>query len=302
MNEDLKIIKKKFGEDMMHLCRKLFPTILEKGNNELSTILLQSFYPNKNLCQDIISNNLITEFRNYILRTQSTSTKKQSVDKTPQGLLRQAHNTLYECHTEEEIQSFTKYYQSKERLCTFRTNRLNDCYVFFAVKDNADSLNREDFINPKRQDEYGTSVISIQFTRDPTHMLSIKNRYNHTVPNPDATFSNNLDNIIPGLTLYFEKYYGLKQKYQSSFFDIPNYVLASDGRLYKYNYELNNIYYCPDNIIIDNFEVKKYPKEKYLITDYFIIDLVNKTISLYDENTRDTFPSTIPPYKEYCYN
>ena len=63
MNEDLKIIKKKFGEDMMHLCRKLFPTILEKGNNELSTILLQSFYPNKSLCQDIISNNLITEFR-----------------------------------------------------------------------------------------------------------------------------------------------------------------------------------------------------------------------------------------------
>ena len=297
MNEDLKIIKKKFGEDMMHLCRKLFPTILEKGNNELSTILLQSFYPNKSLCQDIISNNLITEFRNYILRTQSISTKKQSVDKTPQELLRQAHYTLYECHTEEEIQTFTKYYQPKERLCTFRTNRLNDCYVFFAVKDNADSLKREDFINPKRQDEYGTSVISIQFTRDPTHMLSIKNRYNHTVSNPDAAFSNNLDNIIPGLTLSFEKYYGLKQKYQSSFFDIPNYVLASDGRLYKYNYELNNIYYCPDNIIIDNFKAKKYPKEKYLITDYFIIDLVNKTISLYDENIRDTFPSTIPPIK-----
>lgn len=297
MNEDLKIIKKKFGEDMMHLCRKLFPTILEKGNNELSTILLQSFYPNKSLCQDIISDNLITEFRNYILRTQNINTKKQSVDKTPQELLRQVHYTLYECHTEEEIQSFTKYYQPKERLCTFRTNRLNDCYVFFAVKDNADSLKREDFITPKRQDEYGISVISIQFTRDPTHMLSIKNRYNHTVPNPDATFSNNLDNIIPGLTLSFEKYYGLNQKYQSSFFDIPNYALASDGRLYKYNYELNNIYYCSDNIIIDNFEVKNYPKEKYLITDYFIIDLVNKTISLYDENIRDTFPSTIPPIK-----
>ena len=100
MNEDLKIIKKKFGEDMMHLCRKLFPTILEKGNNELSTILLQSFYPNKSLCQDIISNNLITEFRNYILRTQSISTKKQSINKTPQELLRQVHYTLYECHTE----------------------------------------------------------------------------------------------------------------------------------------------------------------------------------------------------------
>ena len=296
MNEDLRIIKKKYGEDMMHLCRKLFPTILEE-ENKLSTILLQSFYPNNNLCQDIINNNLITDFTNYILRTQSINTAKKSADKTPEELLRQAHYTLYECHTEEEIQSFTKYYQPKERLCTFRTNRLNDCYVFFAVKDNADSIKREDFTNPKRQDEYGTSVISIQFTRDPTHMLSIKNRYNHTVSNPDATFSNNLDNIIPGLTLSFEKYYGMKQKYISSCLDIPNYVLANDGRLYKYNYEINNVYYCPDNIVIDNFEVKKYPKEKYLITDYFIIDLVNKTISLYDENTRDTFPSTISNIK-----
>ena len=296
MNEDLRIIKKKYGEDMMHLCRKLFPTILEE-ENKLSTILLQSFYPNNNLCQDIINNKLITDFTNYILRTQSINTAKKSADKTPEELLRQAHYNLYECHTEEEIQSFTKYYQPKERLCTFRTNRLNDCYVFFAVKDNADSLKRANFLSPKRQDEYGTSVISIQFTKDPTHMLSIKNRYNHTVPNPDATFSNNLDNIIPGLTLSFEKYYGMKQKYISSCLDIPNYVLANDGRLYKYNYEINNVYYCPDNIVIDNFEVKKYPKEKYLITDYFIIDLVNKTIILYDENTRDTFPSTISNIK-----
>lgn len=302
MNEDLKIIKKKFGEDMMHLCRKLFPTILEKDNNELSTILLQSFYPNKSLCQDIISNNLTTEFRNYILRTQSINIEKKNVDKTPKELLKQAHYTLYECHTEEEIQSFVKYYQPKEKLCTFRTNRLNDCYVFFAVKDNVNDIKREDFKCPKRQDEYGTSVISIQFTRDPTHMLSIKNRYNHTVPNPDATFSNNLDNIIPGLTLSFEKYYDLKQKYINSYLDISNYVLASDGKLYKYNYEINNIYYCSDNIIIDNYKVKKYPKEKYIVTDYFLIDLVNKTINLYDNNLKDTFTSTISSMKNIVIN
>ena len=28
--EDLKVIKKKFGEDMMRLCRKLFPSLLEE--------------------------------------------------------------------------------------------------------------------------------------------------------------------------------------------------------------------------------------------------------------------------------
>jgi len=30
-------------------------------------------------------------------------------------------------------------------------------------------------------------------------------------------------------------------------------------------YEINNIYCCPDNIIIDNGEVKKYDKSRYLV-------------------------------------
>lgn len=30
MNDDLKIIKKYYGEKMSHLCRTLFPTILEE--------------------------------------------------------------------------------------------------------------------------------------------------------------------------------------------------------------------------------------------------------------------------------
>ena len=62
-----------------------------------------------------------------------------------------------------------------------------------------------------RQDEYGTSVISIQFDRDDTHTLSIKNRYNHKVEKPDATFSNNLNNIVAGLTKSFADYKGMRQ-------------------------------------------------------------------------------------------
>ena len=157
---------------------------------------------------------------------------------------------------------------------------------FFAVKTNVDEIKRENFPNPERQDEYGTSVISIQFTKDENCTLSIKNRYNHTVPNPDATFSNNLDNIIFGLTYNFEKYYGFKQKYINDF-ELKGYVRANDGKYYKYNYEINNIYYCPNNIIIDNFEVKRLPKEKYLLFDYFILDLQNKRLQLYDDSIKD---------------
>ena len=37
-----------------------------------------------------------------------------------------------------------------------------------------DEIKREDFTEPMRQDKYGTSVISIQFTRGDINTLSIK--------------------------------------------------------------------------------------------------------------------------------
>ena len=46
-------------------------------------------------------------------------------------------------------------------------------------------------------------MISIQIDKV-NNYVSIKNRYNHTVENPDCTFNNNLDNIIPGLIKSFE--------------------------------------------------------------------------------------------------
>ena len=51
---DLDIIKKKYGENMMHLCRKLFPTILEE-DGLLSTLLLTYFMPSRFLYDDIVN-------------------------------------------------------------------------------------------------------------------------------------------------------------------------------------------------------------------------------------------------------
>ena len=153
--------------------------------------------------------------------------------------------TLYECHTEEEIQSFKKYYAPDEALCTFKGNRLDTCIVFFAVKDNVDEIKRENFTKPRREDEYGTSVISIQFSRDSVNTLSIKNRYNHRVNNPDNTFYNNLDNIIPGLTHSFNQYYGLDINSNiSSKLKLENFILGSDKKYHHYNIENQNIYFC----------------------------------------------------------
>ena len=283
MNEELKIIKKKYGENMMHFCRDYFATILEiKGL--LLQLLLDNFEPSHDLYDDIISQNKEKDFEDFIYSFVWVEKNNKEIPvKTPKELLNEAGYDLYECHSYKDIDKFIKYYAPGETLCTFMAERLERCYVFFAVKKNVDEIKREDYPNPQRQDEYGTSVISIQFTRDKTHRLSIKNRYNHHVSNPDCTFSNNLDNLIPGLTASFGKYYGLVQQYPHSKFELEGYVQANDGKFYKYNQEICNIYYCPNNIIIDNFEVKRYDKEKYIIFDIYVIDLVNKKIEVYDK-------------------
>ena len=293
MNEDLKIIKKKYGEAMMQLCRKLFPSLLET-EGLLSNLLLTHFHDSRFLYQDIIDKHYEEKFQSYIYGLIELP-KEESVvvSKTPKELLDEAGYILYECHSEDDIDRFRDYYAKDEEICTFDTHRLERCYVFFAVKKDVDQIKREDFLNPKREDLYGTSVISIQFMKDRTNALSIKNRYNDTVDNPDATFRNNLDNIIPGLTEAFYQTYGLKERHIEEEFRLFGYVKANDGKYYKYNYCLNNIYYCPDNIIIDNFEVKEFAKEKYIVMDYFIIDLQERKIYDYDSKKFDTFPNTI---------
>ncbi|MDO5569619.1 MAG: hypothetical protein Q4G04_05900, partial [bacterium] len=290
MNDDLKIIKKKYGEKMMHLCRDLFSTLMELCPGKLSEIIQNKFDKSRFLCDDIVKNNLEEKFKTYIYSFVDVENYKDVVRvKSPYKLMKEAGYTLYKCTTEKEIQSFKKYYAQGEELCTFYSRRLNSCYVYFAVKDNVLKIKRKNFEKPTRQDEYGTSVISIQFSKDKNHSLSITNRYNHKVNNPDATFSNNLDNIIDGLTASFAKFEGMTQEHIADNFEIPGYVRANDGKYYKYNYEIRSVYYCPNNIIIDNFNIIKYPKEQIIIADYFIIDCKNKKIELYDKNISDSF-------------
>ena len=278
MNQDLKKIKKLYGESMAKFCRESFSTLLEE-EGLLVKLLTENFAESHFLFNDIVNNRLKQEFKKYIYGLVSYEPEEIKVDKTPEELMSEAGYDLYECKTEKDIQSFKKYYAPGEELCTFNGGRLNSCNVFFAVKKNVSDIKRENFKSPERQDLYGTSVISIQFTKDGTNTLSIKNRYNHRVVNPDATYTNNLDNIIEGLTDSFAKYYGMVQKYKNTNFEIPEYVRARDGRYYKYNYEIDNIYYCPDNVIDSIYGIEKYEKEKYLVFDYFVLDIVNKTLN-----------------------
>ena len=292
MNGELKKIKKYYGEEMMHFCRENFSTLFEKEGAVLS-ILEHNFAHSHELFSDIKKEEKEWAFKNYVYSFYDVEEKESVTGKTPFELMEEAGYNLYECKSKEEILRFKKYYSPGEVLCTFSENRLQTNYVFFAVKKNVDEIKREDFSNPERQDEYGTSVISIQFTRGKTNILSIKNRYNHAVNNPDATFSNNLENIIPGLTASFENEYGFSLNKNNNNFELEYYVEARDGKFYKYNYEMGNIYYGPNNIVIDqkrNVLEEFLSKEKYLIFERYILDIVNKKVyTLHDDNVERAF-------------
>lgn len=291
-----KLIKKKYGEKMWHYCRSAFPSILET-NGKLYEFLINNFAPSHKLYDNLVKTNQLNEFKNYVLAELVEYKDKVESDlevlKTPSELLSDVGYALYECHSEEEIQAFKSFYAPGEELCTFSGGRLDSCHVFFAVRNDALALKREDFKEPKRQDEYGTSVISIQFSRDDDHSISIKNRYNHTVSNPDATFSNNLENIVPGLTASFEKYYGLKQQYHQEI-DLDGFEFAQ-GRMYRYFYENNNIFYCEDNIIIDNGQIiEKYrDKGRYIFCGVLIYDKHDKKFIKYDPKIEEGLLETV---------
>ena len=305
-SSELKRIKKKYGENFMKLCRELFPTILEQ-EGKLEEILDSTFAGNsRTLYDDIMKARLEEKFKNYIYNKYNTEEleNKFEIDKTPYELLNEVGYDLYECLTEGEIQEFKKYYERGEELCTFNDGRLDRCVVFFAVKKNVKEIKREDFKNPQREDMYGTSVMGIQFNREGLCTVSIKNRYNHTVNNPDATYGNNLDRIVPGLTQSFaillDREYGLRlNDFNQDELEIPNYVVACDGRYYKYNMEVAGKYYCPGNIIISGGDVKSLEKsESQILMDYFIFDIKDKFIKVYDENISDSFVNGLHDLKD----
>lgn len=298
--DDLKYIKKHYGENFAHLCRSLFPTILQT-DGLLSKIISQSFVPSRELYYSVID--CIPEFQEYIYSfmaiKETRKIQKENV-LTPEELFDKAGYILYpECQTEEEIHSFKKYYAKNEELCTFDRNRLETCRVWFAVKKNVDEIRREDFLEPERQDEYGTSVISIQFTKSNLNTLSIKNRYNHMVKDPDATFKNDLDNIIEGLTDSFIVHYGLNLiDGKMASFELKGFARANDGKYYKRNIFVHNIDYCENNVVIDHGKLMVFDTSKYLLIDNYLIDFANRKIALYPPRSLDSFSQSIGKIKK----
>ena len=173
MTEDLKRIKKKYGEKMSHLCRKLFLAILEE-KGLLPQMMEQYFEANKELYHDIIENHQEYMFTVFLLnKFYKKEEKLLKTNKKTKELFAEAGYDFYECHSGQEIQQFKKYYTQQERLCTFCDTRLKRYHVFFAVKKDVLDIRRENFLYPLQEDRYGTSVLSIQFSRTNPSTLSL---------------------------------------------------------------------------------------------------------------------------------
>ena len=290
---ELKKIKKIYGEKFKNLCRDMFPIILEQEGTLLN-ILEKRFSHNCNsLYESLTENGLESEFKELIYSEFDLKREKeeQVEERTPYEILDEAGYNLYECKTEDDIQSFRKYYARDELLCTiYNGGRLNTRDCFFAVRKDVDKIERENFTNPKKEDEYSTSVLGIQFTRDARCTVDIISRYNHTVSNPNCTLGNNLDRLAPGLSQSFtnllkERGLNFNNSQIETDFEIPGYTLASDGKYYKYNMEVDGIYYCPNNIIIGNGVPREaIPLDRGMVIDHFCIDFKNKEINLADND------------------
>jgi hypothetical protein len=164
---------------------------------------------------------------------------------------------------EKSILDCKKYYSNGEVICTYNNlnKRMQKYHMLVAIKENIDEIKRSK--NPKRDDEYGTSILNIQIAKNGSHM-SIKNRYNHTVGQCDSTFNNDLNNIAMGLQNMVLGYYGYAGITKAN--NRYNNIVNIGGIYLKYHTERDNIYF--GSFVLDGVNGVRYTdSSKYYITE-----------------------------------
>lgn len=206
----------------------------------------------------------------------------------PFQLLAQANYDSFHADTLEKQNSIKRYFEKGELLCTFNSaTRFERYHIVHAVRRDADQIDRSDFHGiEKRQDEYGTSVISIQMLKR-GGFISIKNRYNHTVQGCDNTFNSNPDNIIDGLSEALKIHFDVD--FTASKSPLGDGFVLMGRHIVQYNNETNNIYYG-DQVWAENGSV--HPIDKGAgdaLFDGFIFCNKGKRLIKIDPQLRDSF-------------
>lgn len=209
-------------------------------------------------------------------RYKILSLSKYEAKKDPIQLLNEAGYDAFVVQNEKQKNSIEKYFRPNEKLCTFKDPyRHINFYIIHAVKRGAAKIKPSQ--NPEREDEYGTSVISIQIAKS-GGFISIKNRYNHTVNNPDSTFHNNPDNIILGLTNSLQQYFNVKFNVSVSEVNLPDNYVSINDQLVRYDLELDGILFG-SSYYIKNGILTKLNTDRETMIDHMIYNSKDKTIT-----------------------
>lgn len=233
----------------------------------------------------------------FLISLKGVEIAEHTVSKTPLQLLDEAGYDAYYADTLEKQNAIRHYYANKatlraladegrispnyayggEELCTFKDpSRFREYYIINAVRKDVDEIRREDFPNPKREDTYGTSVLSIQILKT-GGFISIKNRYNHTVQNPDNTLNSDPDRIIEGLSMAIKQHFNVD--FSSQAVTLPHNYIFINGQIIKYGKEINNIY-IGDGFYVKDGIVTTIDRDFQEILDYqFLLDKRSGTVT-----------------------
>lgn len=213
----------------------------------------------------------------YLVSLKGVKIQQKSVHHDPISLLDKAGYSAYVADSQEKQNAIKSYFAKGEELCTFSDPvRYKKYYIINAVRKDVNNIKRGDFKKPEREDAYGTSVLSIQIPKT-GGAITIKNRYNHTVRNPDNTFGSNPDNIIEGLSD------ALRHKFDVDFSSqgtgLPEKYILVGNQICKYETKINNIY-CAKDFYIKNDRIfnldKNYEK---MLEDGILLNLKTKKVS-----------------------
>jgi len=273
-NQNYELAKKSFGENSAKLIRDNYQESLD--NTEFLDYISEKCKTRTN-AKNVLSNieNLLYLKNSYL--NESKNRKEAESEGDLEEILQEVGYNHKIIKDVKELMEFKKYYSSSpdEVICTYNNpqGRLGNYHMLVLSKKDLDKIKRSK--NPQREDEYSTSLLNIQIHKKHNN-VSIKSRYNHTVNNPDAVHSNNLEKIAPGLTTAVERKLGIQINRKNDE-ALPDNLKLAGNNVISYWIERNNVYVGED-VYVDNDEVHWIDPNQELIVEQFLINFKDKTV------------------------
>lgn len=313
------ILKKKFGETAAKTVRSKIPIALDYPTEFVDFITAKiPIKEDVSFIVDKMGDNLDGLFR---IAIKKNSDAADANGKTPEELSKEAGYVFHRPSTADDILVFKKDFKNAELLCTYNNveGRAHKNFIFWLRRNEAETvlhakevtqeylkeqsegailwrdyldkkgLKKDDGsydlsnLDPRREDPYGTSSMSVQIGRTGDDLsvgaISIKNRYNHTVLSPDNTFDNKLDNIISGLEKAIYGIQGVPEKREASGRppQLPdNIAQDNEGKLFKYDMQEYGVYISKNGYII-NRVLHIIDKSTQKIFDDYLVDTKKKS-------------------------